>query len=241
MLHFYLAEFKNRFSFVFIAWVSFVSSCFIYKELILFLFMKPFLSFFKEGSVYFIYTSITELVSTYMLLSLFLGNIVAAIFLVWHLLVFVTPGLFLHEDIKIKTFVLICFINGLFIFLTVSLIFFPLLNSFFLHFQDSFLNNKLNFYLEMKIYDYCSFYIKIYVICFSIFQFCIGLFFLIVVQKDNLNFLKNRRKVIYFSFLLFATLLTPPDIFCQCSFSFSFIIFFEILSIFYCFLKSLKS
>ena len=83
MLHFYLAEFKNRFSFVFIAWVSFMSSCFMYKELILFSFMKPFLSFFKEGSVYFIYTSITELVSTYMLLSLFLGNIVAAIFLVW--------------------------------------------------------------------------------------------------------------------------------------------------------------
>jgi Sec-independent protein secretion pathway component TatC len=101
--------------------------------------------------------------------------------------------------------------------------------NFFLSFQQTIVNNSVNLYFEAKINEYLKFYINLYFMCnLSCQMFMIIILFLIYIKGD-LELIKKFRKIFYFSFVIFATIVTPPDVTTQLILSSSMICIYEVL------------
>lgn len=222
-------EFRNRCVLITLTWFWTFITCYFYKEITLFKIVSPYLTFFKNNSFYFIFTNITELFSTYLQLSIFLANQFLIVFLIYHFLIFLFPGLYKSEAKCLKTLLklnLICWISVLII---LHIFILPFSCNFFLAFQNSFNLNPLNFYFEAKINEYLNFYITTYCLYFLNFQFCFLLYFFVTNFIKNLNLITLARRSFYFIFCLMATLLTPPDVLSQLIVGVSLIVFYEII------------
>jgi hypothetical protein len=65
MLFSYFSEIKNRIILLLLTWISTFYICYTYKEILLFVFIKPSLILSKLNNLYFITTNITEIFITY--------------------------------------------------------------------------------------------------------------------------------------------------------------------------------
>lgn len=222
----YIKEIKNRFCLIVLAWVLTFLFSYVYKETLLFLCLKPSLHYFQESSFYFISTNLTEIFYTYLNLMYFISNNFAFILIIYHLVLFITPGLTKLEYNKLKLLIFMSFLIWLFFLLFLNNYFLNFCWSFFLSFQNT-NETSINFYFEAKFNEYLIFYLLFYKFCLI----CVFIFILILIILEiyNKKLLINVRKFFYFSFFLLATMLTPPDVFSQIFFSFIFIMLFEIL------------
>lgn len=228
----YLNEIKNRIFLIFLFYIIFFISLYYYKDIILKL---NILLNNKLCSHYFIFTSITELFSIYIDLIFFISNLMLYFQVNYHLICFLTNGLYLTEYLYFKLFFIYSVLFEISNFIIYHVIMFPILLEFFLSYQ---LNN--DFYFEARIYEYLKFYKKIYSNSFIQFQLMAILFLILNIIKKHYKheiFLKNR-KIIYFTCLLIATMLTPPDILSQVLVCFFLMNTFEIF-IFWILLKKL--
>jgi Sec-independent protein secretion pathway component TatC len=135
-LYTYYLEIKNRIFLSLICWISVSIVCYFYKETLLFLFI----SFSNYGVLadskpYFIFTDVTEIFSVYAQLIFFISNQILFIKLSYHILMFLSLGLYKFEYTNLK------FVLKYFKFLVISIfllnkILMPLSWSFFLSFQD---------------------------------------------------------------------------------------------------------
>ena len=98
----YLYEIKNRIFILGLAWVSSLCTCYFYKEVILYILLKPSLFETKTDNLYFIYTNLTELFSTYIDITFFVSNHVLGLLLVFQIYSFLKPSLYKHESNFIK-------------------------------------------------------------------------------------------------------------------------------------------
>lgn len=224
----FIKELRNRLILLFLAWASVVIVSYLYKEVLIFIFVKPSLNAFQENSFYFIFTNLTDIFSTYLRLAYFLGNQILFFFFFYHLFLFLAPGLY-HSEYrhfaKLFCLSLTFWICSVFILNKYLL---PFSWQFFLSFQTSTNQSVLSFYLEAKINEYINFYINLYYICCLNFQLFILFFIFLDHIKENLASLKIFRKFFYFSFFLIATLLTPPDIFSQVFVGLSSVLVYEL-------------
>lgn len=214
----YIIEIRNRIFLLFITWVSIIFIGFLYKEILLFLFIKPALynDLIKYPIFdYFIYTNISEIFTTFFQIILFISNQIFFIYFFYHVLVFISPGLYYFEHWYLKiTFVFGIFFSIFSIFILNTFLL-PISFQFFLNFQNSFKNKIINFYLEAKLIEYFYFYMNMYYTCIFSFQFFTVLIIFLEYINLNSSIVKNFRKFFYFIFVVFATLVTPPDIFSQ--------------------------
>jgi len=76
MLKLYFLEIRNRIGLIILSWLLVFFVCYYYKETLLFLFIKPFIKLYLgcHSTSYFIATNLTEIFSSYMLISFFIGN-----------------------------------------------------------------------------------------------------------------------------------------------------------------------
>lgn len=82
----------------------------------------------------------------------------------------------------------------------------------------------------MSLYYICVFYFQIWVFLFIVFDF---------FNNKNIIKVKNFRKFFYYVFVVFSTLITPPDVYSQLCISLFFIVSYEIL-VFYFIFDTLK-
>ena len=229
MFYSYFLEIRNRFLLVVFGWVFTAFVCYFYKETLLFLLIKP--NFFSINliPIYFIFTSITEIFSTYLRLVYFLSNQICIICFLYHVLLFLSPGLYYSEYELLKRILLLfllLFFFSIFIHNTVIL---PACWNFFLSFQKTIINNSVSLYFEAKINEYLKFYINLYFMCnLSCQMFMILILFLIYIKGD-LKLIKKFRKIFYLSFVVFATIITPPDVMTQLILSSCMICVYEVL------------
>ncbi len=87
---------------------------------------------------------------------------------------------------------------------------------------------NLTFYFEVKLNEYLNFYTSVYYLCNSIFQIGILFFLFLDLFGTNLYVIKKLRKVFYFSFFIFATFLSPPEVFYQLAISVCIILMYEL-------------
>ena len=226
----YYLEIKNRLLLLFLTWITTVLASYCCKETLLFIVVNPTICYFKEDFyIYFMFTDATEVFSVFVHIVLFFSNQIAIISLIYHLLVFILPGLFKVEYYTLKFFLKT--IVFMFFSLTISFnsILLPLSWNFFLSFQEFVTVKSIVLHFEARLNEYLRFYTELYFIC--IFYYLIIMFFFFIFFKRDNNFLttKKFRKSFYYFFLLISTLLTPPDIFSQVLISTLIIFVYELI------------
>nr|QUS63604.1 SecY-independent transporter protein [Haslea silbo] len=228
-LYRYYIELKNRLLLLLTAWISTVLVSYIYKETLLFLIIEPSLNYSNQNIVYFIFTNVTEIFSVYFEIIIFLGNHTLIVFTLYHIVLFSSLGLYKFEleniTFLIQTSLLVFFISLVFF----NKILLPLSWNFFLSYQSFSFLKSIDFYFESKLNEYITFYMTSYYLCITYCQIFVLLISFCKYIKNNLTQIKQYRKIIYFSFLLISTLLTPPDIISQIILSFSLILIYELL------------
>jgi sec-independent protein translocase protein TatC len=222
----YFLELKTRFILLFTTWLSIILVGYYYKEILLFLLLEPdlFNIFDTNFPCYFIFTDVFEIFSVYIQLVLFISFQILILYFLYHFFVFLSPGLFFFEYYYLNYILkLITFIWFLSVFLS-KYIFIPLTWNFFLSFQNL---SSVALHFEAKLNEYLIFYISFYYLCIFYCQiFTLLLFFLNFMNK-NLLTIKKFRKVYYYFFVLFSTLVSPPDIVSQFLISFILVFLYE--------------
>jgi len=228
MIYYFITELKNRTLLIVLTWISVMAVSYFYKEVLVFLLVKPNLYVFQQNSLYFIFTNLTDIFSTYLKLIYFVGNQFLFVFVLYHLFIFLAPGLYFFEYKRyaklFKTSVALWFFS----IFTLNSYILPLSWNFFLSFQTSISHSVLTFYLEAKIIEYIDLYINLYYICCLNFQLFVLLIIFLNSIKESLNSIKTFRRFFYFGFFLIATFLTPPDVFSQLLVGTSAVIAFEL-------------
>jgi sec-independent protein translocase protein TatC len=228
----YFLEIKNRLLLLFITWLSTILVSYFYKETLLFIIIQPntftsvneHLAFF-----YFIFTDVTEVLSVYLKLITFLSFQIFFICTVYHSFVFLSPAFFqleyLYCKFGIKIMGLVWLISAVLstYFLT------PLTWNFFLSFQDLTVTRSFNLHFEAKLNEYLYFYIAFYYVCGFYCQFFALLLLFLNYIDVNVKIIKKFRKLYYYSFIIFSTLISPPEILSQIFISLIAIFIYEFL------------
>lgn len=229
MIYSYYSEIKNRFLLLVISWLSLSLISYIYKEIVLFLFIKPcIINNFNVS--YFIYTNITGNYLVYLQVITFISNQVFLIYFLYHFFLFMSLGLYNSEYYRFKLILKLEIFFVLFVIFFINTILLPVTLNFFLSFQE------YSLYFEAKICEYLDFYILLYNSCILSCQIFIFLIlFLESTIKNGFNYIKNLRRFFYLFFVLFSTIVTPPDLISQVILSLVCILIYELLIIYYVF------
>ena len=236
----YYLEVKNRLLLLGLAWISVILVSYIFKEVLLFLIIKQSnsFSFYTENIFYFIFTEVTEIFYAYIVLIFFFGTQTFFLYFLYHILVFISLGLYQYE----YKYLVFIFKTSIFIYFFSIIIFnevlFPFSWSFFLSFQNFDMLKSLTLHFEAKLSEYLSFYITFYYICILYFQIFVLLVLFFDYLKNELKIIRHFRKFLYYFFVIFSTFVTPPDVSSQIILSISIIFSYEIL-VYYSILKKL--
>lgn len=204
-------------------WLTVILVCYSFKEILLFTILKQSIRF--NEPFYFIFTDASEIFYAYFVIIFFFANQFLIIYFFYHFFVFLSFGLFSLEYFYLKFILKISFFLFVFSIILYNKIFFPMCWDFFLSFKNC-ESTVMTFYFECKLSEFLIFYISYYYYCVSYFQFLILLFWLFLYQeKLSTKF----RKLFYYLFLIFSTLITPPDILSQLFVSFYLFFSYEVL------------
>lgn len=204
-------------------WLTVILVCYSFKEVLLFIILKQ--SVRLNEPFYFIFTDASEIFYAYFVTIFFFANQFLIIYFFYHLFIFLSFGLFSLEYFYLKCILKISFFLLIFSIIMYNEVFFPMCWNFFLSFQNC-ENIVMTFYFECKLSEFLFFYIYYYYYCVLYFQFLILLFLLFQYQeKLSTKF----RKLFYYLFLIFSTLITPPDILSQLFVSFCLVFSYEVL------------
>ena len=236
----YYLEIKNRLLLLGLTWISVILVSYIFKEVLLFLITKQNMgfSFSTKEIVYFIFTDVTEIFYAYLMLIFFFGTQIFFLYSFYHMLIFISLGLYKYEYgylvFIFKTSILIFFFSVI-IF---NKVLFPFSWNFFLSFQNFELLKSLMLHFEAKLNEYLTFYITFYYLCILYFQIFVLLILIFDYLKNEFTIIKRFRKFLYYFFVIFSTLVTPPDVSSQLILSVSIIFSYEIL-VYYSIVKKL--
>ena len=223
----YYLEIKNRSVLVLICWAFVSIVCYLYKEIILFLLIEinqNSLTNLKKS--YFIFTNINEIFRVYVQLTFFISNQVTFFFLMYHSVLFLSSGLYRSEYKRLQLIFKMILLSGVVSFFLLNKLVLPVSSNFFLSFQQT---NSGEFFFESRIADYYDYFVGLYQICFLSCQLLSAALLILINLSNNMLEIKKFRKLFYLLFLVFATLVTPPDIVSQIFLSTSLTIFCEFI------------
>jgi len=232
MIYRYLLEIKYRVFFSCVAWCFVMINCYFFKETLLYIFtVFSTMKSNNDNLLYFLTTDIAEVFVTYLQLSYHVANQITIIFVACQVFTFLSAGLHMFEHAYFKTIIVIAIICwGIFIFAFNNFIF-PASWHFFFKFQEFFSFQSLTFYFEAKLIEYFKFYKSMYYLCNLVYQTIILFFIFLDLFKTNLLIIQKFRKILYFSFFVLSTFVTPPEIFYQITISICIIVIYELTTI----------
>lgn len=227
----YYLEIKNRFFLLFFNWTFVSLICYLYKDIILFIIINS-NSYYRIFDIkpYFIFTDVGEIFYVYLQLIFFVSNQILVIMTFYHILIFLSLGLYHSEYLKLQFTFKIFIISWICSIIFLNKVAIPFSWAFFLSFQKSEqILKPVSFFFEAKIIEYFNYFTSLYYICLINCQF----FAIITLSLNNvsskLGGIKKFRKMFYLIFVIFSTLTTPPDIISQVVMSISLILIYELL------------
>lgn len=228
----YLLEIKNRLILTFLTWLSIITVSYLYKETLLFLILQQ-NRLFESGnnphSFYFIFTNVTEIFSVYIQLIIFLSTQIVSIYFIYHCFNFLSLALFKWEYSIVAFFFKVSFFIWCLSVILTNYALIPLTWDFFFSFQKLASDKFISLHFEAKLNEYLDFYVSLYYLCVLYCQiFTIIIFFLSFINSHFIT-IKKFRKLYYYIFVLFSTIISPPDIISQILISFLLIFSYEIL------------
>jgi sec-independent protein translocase protein TatC len=229
IFHIYYIEIKNRFLLIIFSWILTILICYNYKEILLFLIIEPSLDLIGNVQMHFIFTNVVEIFSIYMKVIFWVSNHLLIFYLAYHTFLFISPGLYRIEYIYTSYIITTSIKVWIFSVYFFDKLIFPFSWSFFSSYWEFSIIKSVNFYFESKIEEYVTFFIQSYYVCILYFQVVtvFSLFFNLV--KNDLLWLKHIRKNLYCFFIIFTTIVTPPDIYSQVFLSLILITLYELL------------
>ena len=236
----YYLEFKNRLLLLLLTWVSVNLICYFYKEILIFeiIDVTNYVGFSKTNP-YFIFSDVTDIFTVSIQLIFFISNQICFVLLLYHLLMFLAPGLYLFELTNFFSVLRISFLYWIFSIFVLNYVLFPFSWFFFVSFQNNSLKS-VSLFFEANFKDYFNYYISLYYLCVINFQISCLVLFVINSFNNKLNKVKVFRKIFYFIFVIFSTMITPPDIVSQLVLSLCFAVLYEFLIFFKIFDKTIS-
>lgn len=230
----YLLEIRNRLILTFLTWSSIVTVSYFYKETLLFLLLQP-NKLFELGTTsyfsYFIFTNVTEIFSVYIQLIIFLSTQIVFIYLIYHCFSFLSLAFFNWEYHLFLSFLKLSLSIWCFSIILTNYVLVPLTWNFFFSFQKLTSEQFMSLHFEAKLNEYLDFYTSLSYLCIFYCQiFTIIIFFLSFISYNSIA-IKKFRKFYYYIFVLFSTLVSPPDIISQIVISVLLIFSYETLII----------
>lgn len=239
MINFF-SEIKNRTLLILLALVSSLIISYTYKNILIFLVIKPIIGIKTQKYFYFVFSTLTELFTSYLKLVYFVGLYSTGFYILYSIVSFLSPALYKTENNTIRYIGILSFIVWLLTNIFIYTILLPYSWNFFLSFQQNLDTNNLNIFFEANISGFVIFIVNICIINNFICQFFIFVFFFIDNKKNTINHVKNLRKSMYVLFFIAATLLSPPDITSQLLIGIILIILYEFLVYISIFKNSLR-
>lgn len=235
----YLLEIRNRVALLFLAWFSVFCISYLYKETLLFLFIESEIFANNEFKVYyFIFTDVIEVFSVYLHLITFISSQILWIYLLYYGFSFITYGLFATEYYHLRYIVkTVSFVWFLSIMVSKYLLI-PVMWDFFINFQKS---SYLNLHFEARLSEYLDFYTRFYYVFIIYCQIFSILFFFFKYTDADTSLIKKFRKLYYYFFVLFSTLVSPPDIISQITISLVLITCYEVFVLIFLFKNKMNS
>jgi len=214
----YYLEIRNRLVLLLFTWGFSLIISYAYKETLLFTLIdsNSYVKNFSNNETYFIFTNITEVFQVYIELIMFLSNQIALNLIAYHLIMFISSGLYTFEFVKLRFSYKVFLFSWIFSIVLLCNFVVPFSWDFFLSFQKSSNNiQPTSFFFEARIEDYFNYFNNLYYICFFNCQFLAVLTYSLIHMSDKLNKTRKFRKLFYLVFVLFSTVITPPDIISQ--------------------------
>ena len=232
----YLLEIKNRLCLLAITWLSTMIISYFYKETLLFLLTQSFVNSLSSYFTvfYFIFTDVTEIFSVYLQLIIFLSIQTTFLYLLYHLFVFLSPAFFKYEYYYIYLIFKTILIVWLFSVIISNSFLINLTWNFFLSFQGL---SSVNLHFEAKLSEYLTFYITLYYLCVFYCQIFTFVFLFLGYINTKILYIKKLRKLYYYIFVIFSTILSPPEILSQVLIGLSLVFIYE----FFLFIFMLKT
>ena len=226
----YYLELKNRFLLILSCWVFTTLICYFYKDSLLF-FLINFNEINECNKPYFIFTDISEVFYVYLNIIFFISNQIGLGLALYHLFVFLMLGLYKNELTKVKllfkTFLITWALSAMLFYKFLI----PLSWEFFLTFQQNETPSQpIPLFFEAKLFDFLIYFTNFYNICFFSCQFLIIVLFFLNNIVNKKKQVKTFRKIFYVVFLLFSTIITPPDVFSQIIITLYLIISYEMIT-----------
>jgi sec-independent protein translocase protein TatC len=230
----YYLEIKNRLFLLATTWSFMSILCYFYKEALLFMLINSTKNLLGASS-YFIFTDVSEIFYVYIQLTFFISNQVTVLMFFYHLLVFLALGLYQFEFNELKFTFQIFIITWLSSIILLYKFLIPFSWSFFFNFQENKMGlQPVSFFFEAKIMEYFNYFTNLYYICLlsCLFLIIIALLLNSISNKKNKMF----RKLFYWIFVVFSTVITPPDVISQIIVTINLIVVYEMI-IFFKYLK----
>jgi sec-independent protein translocase protein TatC len=232
----YINEAKKRILLLIIHFIVFFLTSFIYKEFLLFIFIKPYIFSNINSTQYFITTGITELFYAYIKIIIYINIIFSTFLTFYHFILFIKPGFYYSEILKInklkKLLVVITIVYIIFIY---KIVFFEFLKFFYCKLINL---TQLNVYLEPKLSEYLKLFIQISNISFILAVISTFFIFYLLLFKTPWKEIKRKKKVILYTIFVLTALITPPDLFNQIYLGIFFLFFSETIILFSLYYKS---
>lgn len=228
----YIIEIKNRIILLIFTWSTVFFICYNYKEIMLYILIKPIIKHntsYNINKIYFITTHISEIFNTYIDLANIFSNKFCILFFIIHFIIFIKTGLYSYEIKLIKKISIIYTVLSFFSIILLYYIIIPLSWNFFFNFQEIIFDNQLNIYFESKLSEYLIFYINLDKISNLLCQIFAFIFIYISQTKNYLKLIKKYKKFIYFFLFILTSLIAPPDVLSQIIFGSISIIIYEVL------------
>lgn len=206
--------------------LSTMASSYFYKDILLFTLTQ---SFYDSDSLhsmpsYFIFTDVTEIFAAYIQLITFLSLQAVVFYMMYHIFAFFSPAFFGIEHRYLSLVLKVVKLVWLFSALFSHCFLIPLTWNFFLSFQNL---TSVSLFFEAKLVDCVSLYITLYYLGVFYCQIFVVLFFFTSYMNVNALYIKKFRKLYYYFFIVFSTLLSPPEVFSQIVLSFIVICIYE--------------
>ena len=224
----HLFELKYNLITIFFTFSYLFFICYYFSNQLIYIFINMLIN--NNILKYFIFTNITELFYTNIIISIFVSLFISFQLLIILFWFFISSGLFKNENLNFfKFYLLFIFLNFVIIFIILIKIL-PNILYFFININSNFSNKYLfNIYFEPNFNNYFNFIFLSSIYIYIIFIYFFLLFYIISNKNLQIKIFINLRKFFYLKFILFSNLLAPPEFLNQIIIILIFIFIFEIL------------
>jgi len=233
----YIKEIIFRFQYYILSFIFTFFVTYFYKKILFVLLTFPLITFSNDYFLdkantfsNFIYTHPAELLTVHFFLMFLVGLVFEVPYLFWHFIDFLKTSLLSKEYKKLSNFGLFFTISLVLSNLFFYFVLFPKFWFFFQNFNFSSESQTLHFFLELRVQEYFKFVLDfLYIVNIFIFIFYLLTFFILFFGVEKFIYWK---KLFIFINIVFATLLSPPDVYSQLAILVILTVFLELVVFF---------